>query len=111
MWLTLHLLLWDYGDTRAGEEFTVAGLVNFFTDPDVAVPNVYLTESYDLTALFYWVWSKASYKHCIGKPQTPFYCRHCRRYSTEKKKNKVLEEEKRRNRHQVVHQLNNCFKY
>jgi hypothetical protein len=42
LYFLLHLLTWDYSDTKPEEEFNSITLVNFFTDPDIIASNVYV---------------------------------------------------------------------
>ena len=42
-WVVAHFLLWDYEDTQPIEEFNLIRQYNFFTNPNIALENVYIT--------------------------------------------------------------------
>ena len=42
-WAFVSGLVWDQTDTRADEELNLVSQINFFTDPQVATTNIYIT--------------------------------------------------------------------
>ncbi len=42
-WIALNLVFWDYSNTQPSEEISLERQIEFFTDPEEAWNNIYIT--------------------------------------------------------------------